>query len=253
MAMKNGRNALGRSARPLAKQTSPIACDHMNGAVTMVAQHLVRNMLDVMLGRRQPPKLVGESLLPPPMGSRQLESVSPQKLFDLYRLLSEDEKGEFLTSVGHVSESKVLWQLLAAFDPLHVQEFSNQLFDQTTWTTFPYLIRQAVELIKERPDLADDADEFERELAERCNESMRLYNEEIGDLAELNLKRKRDRKSNPKTILRNVEICDLRKKNRKHWSLGRLAKKYTVSTRAITKVLSEEEKWRTLAAQLGTN
>jgi hypothetical protein len=57
----------------------------------------------------------------------------------------------------------------------------------------------------------------------------------------------RNRRSSPEIIRRNVEICDRRKQDRKHWSLVRLARTYKVSKRTITKVLKEEDKWRRLA------
>jgi hypothetical protein len=59
----------------------------------------------------------------------------------------------------------------------------------------------------------------------------------------------RNRRSDPETIRRNVEICDLRKQDRKLWSLGRLAGKYGVTKRAISFVLEEEDKWRQLAVR----
>jgi hypothetical protein len=65
--------------------------------------------------------------------------------------------------------------------------------------------------------------------------------------------KKRNRRSSPKTILRNVELCDLRKQDRKKWTLGQLAKRYKVSTRAVTMVISEEPKWRRLEAELRRN
>lgn len=61
------------------------------------------------------------------------------------------------------------------------------------------------------------------------------------------------RRSDPQTIRRNVEICDLRKHDARKWTQGRLGKKYHVTTRAIRKILADEEKWRKLAAKLGTD
>src|SRR3990167_5639796 len=47
------------------------------------------------------------------------------------------------------------------------------------------------------------------------------------------------RKSSPRTICRNVEICDLRKGDPRKWSQGKLANRYKVSARLIRKVLTE--------------
>jgi hypothetical protein len=64
------------------------------------------------------------------------------------------------------------------------------------------------------------------------------------------LKQRRNRKSSPATIHRNIEICDLRRQNPKHWSQGRLAKKYKVTDRMIRSILKQERKWRRLALQM---
>ena len=73
------------------------------------------------------------------------------------------------------------------------------------------------------------------------------------ELIESQLKERRDRKPDPETINRNVAICDLRKQDPVTWSQGRLAKHYDVTPRYIRKVLEEEDRWRLLASQLGTN
>jgi hypothetical protein len=62
----------------------------------------------------------------------------------------------------------------------------------------------------------------------------------------------RDRPSDPETIKRNVEICDLRKQDQKKWSFGRLAKKFDVARQSIANILKEEEKWRKLHRELAS-
>jgi hypothetical protein len=57
-------------------------------------------------------------------------------------------------------------------------------------------------------------------------------------------KQKRDRKSSPAIVRRNLEICDLRRLNPDHWSQARLAQKYKITKRAVQKILADEEKWR---------
>jgi hypothetical protein len=57
---------------------------------------------------------------------------------------------------------------------------------------------------------------------------------------------RRNRKSDPEIVRRNVHICDLRKQDTKKWSLGRLAKDFDLAKSAIQKILREEPKWRRL-------
>ena len=57
------------------------------------------------------------------------------------------------------------------------------------------------------------------------------------------------RGSSPKTIRRNVEICDLRKKDAKHWSHTQLGRKYGMNKRSVSRILKNEEKWRELASK----
>jgi hypothetical protein len=58
------------------------------------------------------------------------------------------------------------------------------------------------------------------------------------------------RTSDPATIKRNVEICDLRKQDKKYWSHGQLGLKYGMNKRSVARILKDEEKWRQLASQL---
>ena len=90
-------------------------------------------------------------------------------------------------------------------------------------------------------------------LAKHVEQFAEDFARQAAEMERVKLKEQRDRKSDPETIRRNVEICDLRQQDRKKWSLGRLAKHFGVTTRAITKVLANENKWRRLAQQLGTD
>jgi hypothetical protein len=63
----------------------------------------------------------------------------------------------------------------------------------------------------------------------------------------------RNRRSAPKTVRRNLEICKRREENAKLWTLGRLAREYRMTKRAISKILKDPIKWRILATQLRSN
>lgn len=102
-------------------------------------------------------------------------------------------------------------------------------------------------MAREQPQIADE--EFDKLLNERVGERMALYDQKISELERAKLKKKRDRKSDPEIVRRNVEICDRRKQDRKKWSIGKLAKTYKLSHRGITLVLRDEPKWRRLNQQ----
>jgi hypothetical protein len=61
-------------------------------------------------------------------------------------------------------------------------------------------------------------------------------------------KKKRDRKSDPESVRRNIAICDLRDSDPKRWTLAMLARKYHISKRAIQLILGRAEHWRALGA-----
>jgi AraC-like DNA-binding protein len=60
----------------------------------------------------------------------------------------------------------------------------------------------------------------------------------------------RNRRSDPETVRRNVEICDRRKLDKKTWTLGTLSQHYGISRQYVARIIKEEERWRRLAKQL---
>ncbi len=59
------------------------------------------------------------------------------------------------------------------------------------------------------------------------------------------------RTSSPETIRRNAEMCRKRQENQKYWSLEQLRIHYNLgSTRAVTRILEDTEKWLRLEADL---
>jgi hypothetical protein len=122
--------------------------------------------------------------------------------------------------------------------------FAEMMFEELLWRVFPLLQRTARELIREDPSLSDE--QFDKELHERVKQHMDVYNREISELERAKLKEARDRKPDPETVRRNVEICNLRKQDPAKWSLGQLAKKYEMTKQSIKKIIEEESKWRRL-------
>jgi hypothetical protein len=60
----------------------------------------------------------------------------------------------------------------------------------------------------------------------------------------------RNRKSAPETIRRNVEICNLRDKDPRTWSLRRLARKYHIKWQSIQRIVKNCQHWREQARGL---
>lgn len=175
--------------------------------------------------------------------------MTPQEVFDKYLLLSPSEMGEFLRMVGSVSSADAAWVLVSSFGPIERDRFTTAVFNEMFSQFFPVVFRTAREVAKENRDISDD--EFDAELYKRVAQLQAEYDQAIGEREATKLKAKRDRKPDPETIRRNVEICDLRKTDKRHWSQGRLAKKYHITTRAIRSILKDETKWRKLAARMG--
>ncbi len=98
------------------------------------------------------------------------------------------------------------------------------------------------------PELKEAGLEYDGILSEPKNLQHDLHLIEMGKA--VGRSRRKERRSSPITIRRNVEICDRRKQNKSKWTLGRLAKEYGVKRQTIVSILNDEEKWRRLATSL---
>lgn len=178
---------------------------------------------------------------------QSMEMVTPQALCDLYSMLSHQDQLDFLKRLGRISTAEDAFNLICEFSQTERFRMSQILFNHTMSSFFPTLLQRARRLAREAPDISDD--DFDKRLGEEVKQTLEGIGRDIAELERAELKEKRDRKSDPETIHRNVKICDLRKQDRKKWSLSRLAKNFDMTTRAITKILSEEAKWRRLGAK----
>lgn len=174
-----------------------------------------------------------------------MERPTPQAIFDLYVLLSNNDKVAFQNLLARISTAESIFLLAKELPITELGRFSDMMFQEITWHLFPILEREARRLAREKPELSEE--EFDKEFHERIKQSTELYNREVAELEGAKLKEQRDRKSDPEIVHRNVEICDHRRQDRKRWSIGKLAKTYDLSHRAITLILRDEEKWRRLA------
>jgi hypothetical protein len=174
-----------------------------------------------------------------------METFSPTAVFDLYVLLPEEQKKAFIKLLASVSTAEVPFVICNELSLPEKGRFAEMMFEELLWRVFPLLQQTARNLIREKPDLSDE--QFDKELHERVKARMEEYEESISELERAKLKERRDRKSDPATVRRNVEICDLRRRDQAKWSLGRLGKKYGMTKQSVKKILAEETKWRRLA------
>jgi hypothetical protein len=176
-----------------------------------------------------------------------VEVISPSVVFDLYKSLQEDGQAAFRKLLATTLRSNGLLDLTRDMSAQERLKYLDVIGGFLALNAFPIMARYAVKFAHQFPHLTDE------QMHSKIMESMDALIQQIGSMQAEQFKSQRDRKSKPETIKRNVEICDLRKKDRRKWTLGKLAKDHRVTPRAITRILSQENKWRRLAATLGTN
>jgi hypothetical protein len=224
--------------------------------VKILSLYLVRNICAAAVGlyptkdtARFDPRA---ALVRPEFRNRiMIETLTPASLRDLYAMLPDESKQEFVRLLGQVSNGEMPFILASSLPPIERRRFSDLVHAELASILFPVLFQEARKLAREQPGLPDQ--EFDAKLKESAGRAMKEYDLHISELERAKFKAQRDRKSDPAIVRRNIEVCDLRKKDPRYWSQGRLAKKYDVTTRAIRKILAEESKWRRLKAQMGTN
>jgi hypothetical protein len=180
-----------------------------------------------------------------------IQRVTPGAVFSLYRELSDDDKREFLKKLGATSTAEVLIPIGANLRKTEQARFSGAIHAKAVERVIPLIIRHARKILRELPDIDDEA--FEKELEKGFAEWSEDAAREVSALEKERVKADRDRKSDPETVRRNVEICDLRKQNPRLWTQGKLAKRYAIKPQTVRGILKEEEKWRRLAAELSGN
>jgi hypothetical protein len=161
--------------------------------------------------------------------------------------LPDEDKSTFRSLLGQHLKAEQLLSTLGAL-PLIEQERVVRMLDQgLVRIVMTKLILSAIRKARQHPEAKEE------ELAQLVEEEEVKYLSDLKRFAEAEVKKSRDRKSSPETIRRNVEICDKRRSDKKKWSYGRLAKDYKMTRQAIERIVTEEEKWRRLAAELSTN
>jgi hypothetical protein len=171
----------------------------------------------------------------------------PKTLIDLYLMLPNDQKTAFLGMLANVSPANVPLYMVAGMSEAQKVRFYGAIMPVIANRMIPMFVSQAIDVVRECPTASRK--EMSDAIELRTKDWLRGYIDLAERIKAEELKSKRDRKADPKTARRNVEICDLRKRDPKHWTQGQLAKKFKVSSQAIRKILGQETKWRRLAAE----
>jgi hypothetical protein len=174
----------------------------------------------------------------------EVELFTPQVLIELYRTLPAEKQAEFRKCLARTLTNRDMAQIMAEMP----RDERRQACAILVEVIMPFLISNAVRLVRENPSLSNEA--IEKKLASHAKKFGDDFAREAGDIEREKLKIQRDRKSDPRTVRRNVEICDRRRQDTKRWTFGRLAREYEITRQAIVRILKEEDKWRRLAAQL---
>ena len=113
----------------------------------------------------------------------------------------------------------------------------------------PLIIRAAMQAVRKNPGLSDAEIQS---LIDRTNTD-EMVRGTLADIESAKLAKKRNRKSKPDIIRRKAKICDMRNKDPKKWTQGKLAKKFKLkSADNVKKILKQEAKWRRDFNELGT-
>jgi hypothetical protein len=175
----------------------------------------------------------------------RVQPATTGAVFDLYLLLSEDGRREFLRRLANISDAPVLFQFFRDMTVPERVRFSEMVSGTLARDLLPLLVKQAVEIARADPHISDE--EFARRIEADSMRTLDRNNASLLAIDRAQVKEKRDRKSDPETIRRNVEICDLRKQDPKKWSYRRLARQFKITPQAIGLILKGETKWRRLA------
>jgi hypothetical protein len=176
--------------------------------------------------------------------------VTPQVLRDLFWMMSDLERGDFLRLISDSIPAETIFAMIGMMDAAERIRFFDMISDEVVMRTMPGVMKAAVEAVRDMPQAS--MEELLTEVTRRHSDAMQEYDQEIVAIEAAKLKALRDRKSNPETILQNVQICDRHSQN-PELTQGQLGKQFDMTPAAIRKILKEESKWRRLASRLRTN
>jgi hypothetical protein len=175
-----------------------------------------------------------------------IQECSPRAVAELFNLLSPEDQVKALIQMTVTAEH--VWRVVDQLPPLEQYAFSELLFNKITWMVFPIIIDSAIRVFRQSPDASDE--ELHTRINEQAKQTLSEFEEARDKLATAKEKQRRDRKPDPTTIRRNLEICDLRRRDPQKWSLKKLARKYKVSRERVHQILKDESEWLRLQSTI---
>jgi hypothetical protein len=124
-----------------------------------------------------------------------VDRCTPQVLFDLYCLLSDEHKREFLKLLGTVSTAEAPFLLVGKLSVTEQFRFSQLVFSQLLKQYLPVFEAEARKIAREDANISDA--EFDKLLHERVKQIVEYQVNAIAELERAQIKQQRDRKSDP--------------------------------------------------------
>jgi hypothetical protein len=181
----------------------------------------------------------------------KVNGATPQALIDLYNILSREDRQAFLGLMGEVSTAEDLFQVARHLTPSNLLRFNEIVIKSIVSHQLPLILplvtSLAVEAIKESPGQTQE--QLQAQVSALAAKRLARLDEDAAIRAHVMIKEKRDRKSDPDTVRRNVEICNRKLEDPGLWSNKKLAREYRITPRAIGMILADEPRWRRLAAE----
>ena len=177
-----------------------------------------------------------------------MEPATARFLVDQFTHLDAEQRREFLVLFSGTIAANEAHLIFTGLDPPEKMRFAELTTQPIAVKFFHILLQEAIRIARERAPIRDD--DFDRLLHEQVRELLEGQSKDMEELERAELKEKRERKSDVKTIRRNVEICDLRRKN---WSLKKLAGRFGMKYQTVQIIVKDEAKWRKLAAGQDTS
>jgi hypothetical protein len=173
-----------------------------------------------------------------------IQECTPRAVADLFNMLSPEDQVKALSQMAVTAEH--VWRVMDQLPELEKKAFSDRVFNDMAWMVFPFVIDCAIKVFRQYPNLSDE--DLHNRINGLAKQTLSAFEEERDKLATAQEKARRDRKPDPATIRRNLEICDLRRRDPKTWSLKKLARKYELSRERVHQILKDEPEWLRLQA-----
>ena len=177
------------------------------------------------------------------------EEQKAEVLRDLYRALQTRLQHDFLELIARDMPAEMLFFIVHCLSVFEQKRFTDMVHNGLNPIVSSLALGNAIDVVRNAP--TDTREELAAELGERMRQTVENIEGHAQRLEEVKLKRKQDRKPDPDTIRRNVEICDRHRQDPKKWNKKRLAREYAVTDRYIRGVIKEEAHWRR-QAQIGS-